>query len=239
MHTRVDTVNADDGSFDVRVWTPTGGSGPGILLVQEIFGVGPYIEKVARDLAELGYVVAAPDLFWRLQPNWRAEHTEEGVRASVELSSGFDFARGVADCALTLAHLRSMPEVTGAVGSVGFCLGGSLNYVLAAQGGLDAVLSFYGSAVPDSTELMSQINSPLLLVFGGSDPYIPRDQVAKVEKAAQGRPNVRMHIAEQAGHAFHNSEAPMFHHPEAAARVWNEAVAFLDTNLPVAPLSSD
>ncbi|WP_214409316.1 dienelactone hydrolase family protein [Sphaerisporangium fuscum] len=232
MNARIDTLTTDDGSFDVHVWPSAEGTGPGILLVQEIFGVGPYIEKVALDLAALGYVVAAPDLFWRLQPHWKADHTPQGVQESLDLVSRFDFKQGVADCALTLAHLRGLPEVTGGAGSVGFCLGGSLNYMLATTEPMDAVLSFYGSAVPDAAGLMERITSPLMLVFGGSDPYIPRDQVAKVEEAAQGRPNVRMYVAEEAGHAFHNSEAPMFHHPEAGARVWSAAVDFLTTHLP-------
>ncbi|AQZ71187.1 carboxymethylenebutenolidase [[Actinomadura] parvosata subsp. kistnae] len=232
MQTRTDRIAAHDGSFDVRVWLPDSGSGPGLLLVQEIYGVGPYIEKVATDLAARGYVVAAPDLFWRLQPGYVGEHTPEGTQAAIELSQGFDLAQGVADCALTVAHLSALPEVRGGVGALGFCLGGSVDYMLATQVELAAVLSFYGSAVPDATGLMERISSPLLLVFGGSDPYIPRERVAAVEKAAEGRPNVVVHVEEEAGHAFHNSESPMFHQPEPAARAWEVAIAFLDEHLP-------
>ncbi|WP_103960290.1 dienelactone hydrolase family protein [Nonomuraea solani] len=233
MQTRIDQITAHDGSFDVHVWLPDAGEGPGVLLVQEIYGVGPYIEEVALDLAARGYVVAAPDLFWRLQPNWRGEHTPEGTQAAIDLAGGFDFAQGVADCALTVAHLRALPEVRGGVGAVGFCLGGSIDYMLATQIELDAVLSFYGSAVPDATGLMERVEAPLLFVFGGSDPYIPRERVAVVEKAAEGRPNAVMHVEEEAGHAFHNSQAPMFHHPAAAERTWAVATAFLAEHLPV------
>ena len=232
MKTRTDQVTAHDGSFDVHLWLPDEGSGPGILLIQEIYGVGPYIEKVALDLAARGYVVAAPDLFWRLRPHWQGEHTPEGTKAAIELAAGFDFAQGVADCALTVAHLTSAPEVRGGIGAIGFCLGGSIAYMLATQVELAAVLSFYGSAVPDATGLMERIDAPLLLVFGGSDPYIPRERVAVVEQAAAGRPNVVMRVEEEAGHAFHNSEAPMFHHPEAAERAWEVALAFLEKHLP-------
>ncbi|MFC7591782.1 dienelactone hydrolase family protein [Nonomuraea antimicrobica] len=232
MQTRTDRITAHGGSFDVQVWLPDAGSGPGVLLVQEIYGVGPYIEKVALDLASRGYVVAAPDLFWRLQPHWKGEHTPEGTTASIELAQGFDLAQGVADCALTVDHLRSLPEVSGGVGTLGFCLGGSVGYMLATQIELEAVLSFYGSAVPDATGLMDRIDAPLLLVFGGSDPFITRDRVAVVERAAEGRANVVMHVEEKAGHAFHNSEAPMFHQPEAAERTWEVALAFLEEHLP-------
>ncbi|MEV0379212.1 dienelactone hydrolase family protein [Nonomuraea sp. NPDC050643] len=235
MQTRTDQVTAHDGTFDVRVWLPEAGSGPGVLLVQEIYGVGPYIEKVAIDLASRGYVVAAPDLFWRLHPHWQGEHTPEGTQAAIDLAAGFDFPQGVADSALTVSHLRSLPEVSGGVGALGFCLGGSIAYMLATQVELTAVLSFYGSAVPDATGLMERVEAPLLLVFGGSDPFITRERVAVVEKAAEGRPNVVMHVEEEAGHAFHNSEAPMFHHPAAAERTWAVATAFLGEHLPVRP----
>lgn len=237
MRTRTDRITAHDGTFDVHVWLPDSGSGPGVLLVQEIYGVGPYLDKVAADLASRGYVVAAPDLFWRLRPNWVAEHTPEGTRAALEFSEDFDLAHGVADCALTVAHLSALPEVSGPagggrVGALGFCLGGSVAYMLATQLELAAVLSFYGSAVPDATGLMERIQAPLLLVFGGSDPYIPRERVAVVEKAAEHRPNVVMYVEEEAGHAFHNSESPMFHQPEPARRAWEVATAFLDEHLP-------
>lgn len=235
MQTRTDRVTAHDGDFDVHLWLPDGGSGPAVLLVQEIYGVGPYIVKVAEELAGRGYVVAAPDLFWRLHPGWRAEHTEAGTAAAIELASGFDLPQGVADCALTLGHLGGLPEVRGGMGSLGFCLGGSVTFMLATQVEQGAVLSFYGSAVPEAAGLMERIASPLLLVFGGSDPYISRERVALVEKAAQGRPNVRVHVEEEAGHAFHNSEAPMFHQPEPAGRAWRAALAFLDEHLPARP----
>ena len=230
---RTDSVQTTDGSFQETVWLPDGGTGPGILLVQEIFGVSDYIRAVAEDLASLGYVVAAPDLFWRLKPHHDAAHDEAGLTESLDLGSRFDFEQGIADAAAGLAHLRSLPEVDGGTGVLGFCLGGSIAYYLAAQGGLDAAVSFYGSAVPGSLAVMEEITIPLQFHFGGSDPYIPRDQVAAVETAAAGRDNVEIHVEEDAGHAVHNRKAPMFHVPEPAARAWQRTEEFLARHLPV------
>ncbi|MEU4830248.1 dienelactone hydrolase family protein [Streptosporangium sp. NPDC023615] len=232
MEARTETVTVADGSFDLHLWLPPSGRGPVVLLVQEIFGVGPYIRKVAEDLAALGYVVGAPDLFWRLHPNWVSGHDEAGVARSMELVSTFDVPQGVADAAMALAHLRKLPEAAeDAAGVVGFCLGGSIGYLLAATMELDAVASFYGSALPDATGMMEKITGPLLIVFGGSDPFIPREQVAAVEEAAAGRPNVEMYVAEEAGHAFHNHEAPQFYDPVAAENAWARTVAFLGRHL--------
>jgi len=229
---RVEQVSTPDGPFDLTVWVPEAGHGPGLLLIQEIYGVSDYIEAVAEDLAALGYMVAAPDLFWRLKPGHKAAHDEQGLTESLELASHFDVEQGVADAEAALAHLAALPEVQGGLGVIGFCLGGSIAYFLAARTDVDAVVSFYGSAVPGSTEVLTQISAPIQFHFGGSDPYIPRDQVAQVEEAVRGSQNAEIHVEEQAGHAFHNRKAPMFHVPEAAASAWHRTEEFLARHLP-------
>jgi carboxymethylenebutenolidase len=95
-----------------------------------------------------------------------------------------------------------------------------------------ARVSFYGSGVPDNIDALDRIDSPLQFHFGGSDPYIPREQVARVEEAAAGRGNVEVHVEEDAGHAFHNRKAAMFHVPEPAARAWQRTEQFLQRHLP-------
>src|SRR5689334_16822597 len=126
MQQRVETVAVDGGSFSMDVWVPGSGSGPGLLLIQEIFGVSDYIQAVAADLAELGYVVGAPDLFWRLKPGHRAAHDEQGLAESLDLGGRFDFGQGVADALAAMRHLAALPEVAGGTGLIGFCLGGSI-----------------------------------------------------------------------------------------------------------------
>lgn len=231
MASRVEQVAVPGGAYDLTVWLPDEGRGPGVLVIPEIFGVGDYIHAVAGDLTRLGYVVAAPDLFWRLRPGWSAVHDEEGVRRSLELSRDFDFEQGVADTAAGLRHLTGLSEVDGEVGIIGFCLGGSIAYFLAAQNAAAAVVSFYGSAVPGRPELLDAIERPLQFHFGGQDPYIPRAEVAKVEEAVRDRPNAEIHVEEQAGHAFHNRRAPMFHVPDAAGRAWRRTEEFLSRHL--------
>jgi carboxymethylenebutenolidase len=239
MPSRVESVEASGGSLDLTVWLPEAGRGPGLLLIQEIFGVGDYIRAVAEDLAALGYVVGAPDLFWRIKPGHQAAHDQAGVTESLELASHFDAAQGVQDATAALRHLRALPEVDGGLGIIGFCLGGSIAYLVAAQAEVDAaaadlaaVVSFYGSMVPENLDAMGQVQSPMQLHFGGSDPYIPREQVARVEAAAADRPNVEMHVEEDAGHAFHNRMAPIFHVAEPAARAWRRTEEFLQQHLP-------
>ncbi len=232
MPSRVESVPTPDGSFDLSVWLPETGRGPGLLLIQEIFGVSDYIRAVAEDLAELGYVVGAPDLFWRLEPGYEAAHDPEGLASSLQMVSRFDVGQGVADAAVALDHLAALPEVEGGIGVIGFCLGGTIAYFLAAQAEPDAVVSFYGSGIADNLDALDAISSPLQFHFGGSDSYIPRDQVARVEQAAAGKSNVETHVEEDAGHAFHNRKSDMFHMPEAAGRAWQRTEEFLRRHLP-------
>jgi carboxymethylenebutenolidase len=213
-------------------WLPPTGRGPGLVLIQEIFGLDDYLRSVAADLAELGYVVVVPELFWRTAPGWSSTHDEAGVAASMQVASSFDPALGLSDVLEALAHLRALPEVTGGAGVFGFCLGGSLAYAAAAAGDPDVAVSFYGSTVPSQLAELPKITCPIQFHFGGQDPYIPRPDVASVEAAVASHPGAEIHVQEEAGHAFHNNVAPMFHNPPAAARAWDLTTAFLRRTLP-------
>ncbi|RFS83578.1 dienelactone hydrolase family protein [Actinomadura spongiicola] len=222
---RVERVVVPDGEFSLHVW---GDRGPGILLVQEIFGVGEYMEAVAEDLVALGYVVAAPDMFWRIEPGWTIPHSEEAVPEGTSMASRFDWERGVEDAAAALDVLKGLPGV-GKVGVLGFCFGGTLAYRLAARAEGDSLVSFYGSGVPAALELMESIEAPAQFHFGGNDPYISREDVAKVERAM--RDGMEIHVQEDGGHAFHNRKAPMFYQPESAERAWRLTERFLARTL--------
>ncbi|MET8850349.1 dienelactone hydrolase family protein [Amycolatopsis sp. NPDC004625] len=214
------------------MWHPPSGRGPGLVLIQEIFGLDDYLRSVAADLAAAGYVVAVPELFRRTAPGWSSTHDEAGVAASMEVAASFDPALGLSDVLDTMAHLRALPEVPGGVGVLGFCLGGSLAFAAAAEGDPDVAVSFYGSAVAGQIADLARVSCPIQFHFGGQDPYIPRADVAVVAAAVAAHPGAEIHVQEEAGHAFHNHVAPMFHHPAAAARAWELTTQFLRRTLP-------
>jgi carboxymethylenebutenolidase len=233
MNTRTDQVTVDDGSFDLHVWVPESGSGPGILLIQEIFGVGPYIRAVAERLAALGYVVGAPDVFWRIQRNWEADHDEQGLNDSLGMITQFDFAKGISDCVAALGALGDEPEVTGGVGVMGFCMGGLLTYHVAVQAEPAVAVSYYGSNIAAGLGSAGAVSCPIQFHFGDSDGYIPNDQVDQIREAFAGRADAEVHVQAGAGHAFDNHESAMFHNPEAAAAAWAITTGFLHRHLPV------
>jgi carboxymethylenebutenolidase len=229
--TRTEAVTTPDGTFSAHVALPPSGSGPGILLLQEIFGVNDYLTAVADRLAELGYVVLAPDLFWRFAPDSPLEQTEEGIAQAFSRVATFDIELGVADSVVALEHLRSLDEVTGDVGVLGFCLGGSLAFAVAAATDPAVAVSYYGSGVADSLGAADAISCPLIFHFGAEDPFIPNEHVDAVEAAFATRDEVVLHRY-AAGHAFDNHLAPQFSDPPAAAEAWARTTDFLAEHLP-------
>ncbi len=219
-----------DGTFDLHVWSP-GEPAPGVLVLQEIFGVGEYIEAVCERLAAAGYVAAAPDLYWRVAPGFRAVHDEAGMQASFEQVSKLDVPQAAIDAVAALGALGDLPDVAGRPGAVGFCLGGTLAWAVAAHGDPSCCVSYYGSGVADMLGLVDQVRCPVLFHFGDSDPYIPGERIEAVNEVVGQHRNLTLNV-ERAGHAFDNEFAPMFSEPAAAAAAWSKTLAFLETNLP-------
>ena len=229
---RTEAVTVADGTFDLHLWVPESGTGPGIVLVQEIFGVGPYIRAVGARLASAGYVVAAPDLFWRFAPDWQGAHDEAGLTASMEKVAQLDFPTALADLGAAHDHLAGLPEVTGVPGVLGFCLGGTLAWGAAASGRPSCCVSYYGSGVPSMLDLVDAVRCPTLFHFGNADAFLPNEGVEALNTAIAGRPNFSINV-ENAGHAFDNHEAEMFWNEGAAKAAWAKTMAFLGRELPV------
>ena len=110
---------ADGGTFRGYLATPAAGKGPGIVLCQEIFGINEYIRDVADYYAEEGYVVLAPDLFWRQEPMVDiTDGSDEEWQKAFSLYQGFDVEKGINDLKATVAYARSMAGANGKVGTV-------------------------------------------------------------------------------------------------------------------------
>jgi carboxymethylenebutenolidase len=233
---RTESIDVEGDSYDAYVALPASGSGPGILLLQEIFGVNDFITQKAHDLARLGYVVLCPDVFWRIQRRVALPHDQASLEEAFGLAGRYSAEVGmetkVADLVAALSRLRGLPEVQGhQTGVMGYCLGGLLAYLVAAHGDPDACVSYYGSTIADLLDLAPAITCPVLFHFGGNDPYIPIEQVDKIATAFSGRDDVTIRLEPDAGHAFENLLAPQFGMPEPAARSWEATVEWLGAHL--------
>jgi carboxymethylenebutenolidase len=230
----VERVVTADGEMDAHVALPEAGSGPGIVVLQEIYGVGDYIKESTDRLAGLGYVALAPDLYWRIERGIALDHDEAGLAKAFETMQKLDLALAVRDSVDALEALRELPEVTaGEAGVLGFCLGGTLAFQVAIESDPDVAVCYYGSGIAGALDHADRISCPVLLHFGGQDQYIPREHIDRVSEHADSRPGMECHIQEDAGHAFDNHEAPMFSQPQAAARAWEITKEFLARTLPV------
>lgn len=224
--TRYETI-AD--GFEAYCAVPESGSGPGVLLFQEIFGINDNIRGLCDKLAGEGYVTLAPDMFWRIEKRFERKD-ESGFADAIAMVQKFDIAAAVTDIQAAHAHLLGMPECTGKVGATGFCLGGALAFVAATKSKVDASVPYYGSAINDMLDQVDELDCPTMFHYGNNDPFIPEDKIAEVEKAVSGKPNVVLHRYE-AGHAFSNWDAPSMYQQEAADLAWSRTLEFLAANL--------
>ena len=230
---RVERVRTSDGELDAHVVLPESGSGPGIVVLQEIFGVGGYIKEATERLAGIGYVALAPDLYWRIEAGIAIDHTEAGIGQAFQTAQKLDHALAVKDSIDALATLRELPEVTGAqAGVLGFCLGGTLAFEVAIDADPDVAVCYYGSGIAGLLDQIDKIRCPVLFHYGGEDQYIPIEHAERVAACAASTDGMECHIQPDAGHAFDNHDAPMFHQPEAAARAWQITRDFLARTLP-------
>lgn len=225
------TITTADGEMPAHLWLPPSGRGPGVLVLQEIFGVSDYIQRRCADLADLGYVVLAPEIYWRIGTLRVDESRADFLEQALALVQRVDWDAALADAVAALATLRARPEVTDGVGVAGFCFGGGLAFHVAAAGEPDVLVSYYGSALPRLLDLAPRVTAPSLHHFGTDDAFIPMPQVETIRDAVAG-PEVEFHLHPGAGHAFDNPH-PVFHHPQAATSAWRTTTDFLRRYLPV------
>jgi carboxymethylenebutenolidase len=231
------TIDVEGGQLPADLLLPPSGRGPGIVVHQEIFGVTGYIRSRAEALAALGYVVLVPHFYWRLGDQVVPEGGD-GLPQALELVGRYDWEAGVADGVAALDALRSREEVQGPVGLLGFCFGGGLAFNVAAAAavagrGPDALVSYYGSALPNLLGLAGQVTCPSLHHFGLEDAYIPQETVRAIEAAVTAdNDDVTFLTYPGAGHAFDNP-SPAFHHAEASGQAWAATESWLLEHLPV------
>src|SRR5262245_33874743 len=148
------------GAFSGYLAVPGQGRGPGLILLQEIFGVNAPLRAAADLFAEEGYVVLAPDLFWRIEPGIDLADDPAGLQKAFGYRSQFDVDQGVRDVGAAVEALKNRPECTGQVAAVGFCLGGLLAYLTAARLPVDAAVAFYGGRIDEHLAEAANIRCP-------------------------------------------------------------------------------
>lgn len=223
-------VPAGDDSFGAYLALPKSGKGPAVIIIQEIFGVNSHIRSVADQYAQDGYIALAPDVFWRTQP--RVELTYDGAdrEKGIELMQKTKVDLAVADIGLSAAALRAMPEVTGKVAAIGFCFGGRLAYLAAAQGSLDAAIAYYGGGIQNQLDEAAKIKVPIQFHYGELDAHIPPSAIGQIQERFAGRAEAEFNIYPNADHGFNCPDRASYNQP-AAALAHGRTLTFLGERL--------
>jgi len=210
-------IAADGHSLDAYEVKPAGARSA-VVVIQEIFGVNSHIRAVVDGFAAAGYHAIAPALFDRAQAGVELEYTAEGVAAGRDYRSQLEWDDSMHDVAATVAHAAK----TGPVGLVGYCYGGSIAWLAAHAGQVNAAVGYYGGQVYDFRDRAPQ--APIMLHFGALDKGIPLDGVQAV---ARMYPDVPVHIYDDADHGF-NCDVRASSHPESAAIARKRTMAFFN-----------
>lgn len=214
------TIKGRDGDFSAYLSTPAGGSGPGLLVIQEIFGVNASMRRICDAYAAQGMVALCPDLFWRQEPGIQiTDKSEQEWKKAFELFQGFDTDKGVEDMKDSLAALRDLGPCTGKAGSVGYCLGGKLAFLMAIHSDADCNVSYYGVGLDELVADAGKIDRPTLLHIAEEDEFVPRDAQARIKDALAGHPHVTIHSYPGMPHAFARVDG--IHYDDAAATLAN------------------
>ena len=197
------TLNNKDGSFGGYLASPSSGTGPAILVIQEIFGVNEFVRKICDYHAANGRFALAPDLFWRIEPGVDiTDKSEEHWQKAFSLMQAFNIDTGVEDIQTGIDYLRNLEGCTGKVGSVGYCLGGQLAYLTATRTDVDAAVGYYGVYIQDRLGEAGNIKKPLMLHIAEKDQFVPPEAQAAIIAGLKDNPHVTIHSYPEMDHAF-------------------------------------
>ncbi|MDJ0785426.1 MAG: dienelactone hydrolase family protein [Myxococcota bacterium] len=204
---------------------PASGSGPGVIVIQEWWGLVDHIRDFCDRMAREGFVALSPDLY-------RGESTTDPDAAG-RLMMDLEIPRAARDLEGAVQALLGHEAVTGSkVGAMGFCMGGQLAlYAATLDPRIGAVVDFYG-VHPNVTLDLSNLKAPVMGIFAEKDEFVPPAAARKLESELQGA-GVRCEftIHPDVDHAFMNDTRPDVHHPETAARALADTLAFLRREL--------
>jgi len=226
---RTQWVDIGPGGHQGLLALPPAGKGPGLVLFQEIFGVNAHIRAVAEQYALDGFVVLAPDLFWRQEPKVQLGYEGDDRNHGIELMKKLVPEQLLADVKASVAALRARPETAGRkTGAIGYCIVGRLAYVAAASTDVDAAVAYYGGGIHDNLGMAASIRCPMQFHYAERDTGIPLDAVGRVRETMGARAEVFVYPG--ATHGFNCWDRSAYD-PNSAMLARGRTLAFLADEL--------
>ncbi|AOW92375.1 carboxymethylenebutenolidase [Rhodococcus sp. WMMA185] len=222
----VDVTKQSGESFAAYLSLPARGSGPGLVLLQEIFGINDYMRDMADRYAEEGYVVMVPDLFWRSGPRLELGYDQQGFERGLALRDELEDDLVVEDIGDTVRALRARGDHVGGVGAIGYCLGGLLAYLSALHLEIDCAVSYYGVGVQDHLDEAGLLKVPMVFHLAELDRYCPDAARVAIRAAFEGNELVRIYDYSGVDHAFATHGRDVYD-PLAAGLAYSRTLAVL------------
>jgi carboxymethylenebutenolidase len=197
-------VRLRDGEMGAYVAIPEQTPAGAIIVIMEIWGVNDTMRHHAHEFAEAGFVCLVPDLFWRQEPGVElSDKNPEHVKQAFDLYYEFDYDLGVRDMEDTVAFLKQQPEGNGKVGSVGYCLGGKLNYLMCCRDTQAAcAVAYYGTYIEHNIREAKHLSRPFMLHMAMKDRWVQAEVNDLIERRLSPNPLVTIHKYPEADHAF-------------------------------------
>ncbi len=196
-------IAVGDGKFSAYLASPASGKGPGVLVIQEIFGVNKVMRDICDNYAAQGYFALCPDIFWRQEPGVDiTDQSQAEWDKAFSLYKGFDENKGVEDLKAALAALRKVEGCNGKAGVTGYCLGGKLTYLMACRSDVDAAAAYYGVGIDAALDEAKNIKAPTILHIAEKDGFVPPEAQQKIRDALKGHPKVTVYGYAENDHAF-------------------------------------
>jgi carboxymethylenebutenolidase len=231
MNDRI-TIQGRDGAFGAYVARPNVLPAPAVVVLQELFGVNADIRKTCDEIAQQGFVAVAPDLFWRQEPGVDlGVASEADWQHGLRLYQAYDRDAGVRDIKDTLDAVAKLPECTGKVAVLGYCLGALMVFLAAVRfRGVDAAVAYHGGDTEKYLGEADGLNTPLLMHLGEEDEFISKPAQAQIKTALAGKPNATVYSYPGQRHAFSRHDGAHYN-AEAAALAHERTYAFLNRQL--------
>ncbi len=202
--TTLEIATAAGERFGAYAAFPAGdGPAPGLVLLNEVFGVNRFMRAIADDWAARGFLAVCPKLYWRIDPDFELDPETPGHRdRALATREHFDVDLAVSDTAATVAHLRAMAACNGKVATQGYCLGGLLAFLHAARGEADCDISYYGVGIEGYLGEAAGIARPVMLHIGEADPWTPPAVRDATREALAAHAAAEIYTYADTDHAF-------------------------------------
>jgi carboxymethylenebutenolidase len=231
------TVEGRNGAFGAYIARPKALPAPAVVVLQELFGVNADIRKTCDELAEQGFIAVAPDLFWRQEPGVDLSVTSEADwQHGLRLYQAYDRDAGAKDVKDTVDVVAKLPDCTGKVAVLGYCLGALMTFLTAVRYGADAAVAYHGGDTEKYLGELDGLHTPLLMHLAEEDEFISKAAQSEIKTALASKPNTTVYSYPGQNHAFtrHNG----LHYNAAAAALANRRTSeFLHRQLSLAPIN--